>query len=105
MTGRVEMRSVPDKEIIRRIIRVNIRAVKVCYEKGLASDPKLEGRVVIHFVIAPSGRVTTSEVQKSTLNNSAVGSCIARAVRRWRFPKPKGGGAVDVSYPFVLRTP
>ena len=42
-------------------------------------------------------------VQKSTMNNRNVETCIAKAVRRWLFPKPKGGGIVIVSYPFVLR--
>ena len=44
-----------------------------------------------------------SKVQTSTLGNARVDQCIADAVRRWGFPKPKGGGIVVVSYPFVLQ--
>ena len=39
----------------------------------------------------------------TTLKDAAVGNCIAKAVRRWKFPKPRGGGSVIVSYPFVLQ--
>jgi hypothetical protein len=39
------------------------------------------------------------------VGNASVDGCIARAVQRMLFPKPKGGGIVIVSYPFVLRTP
>jgi hypothetical protein len=45
-----------------------------------------------------------SKVGSSTLKNAKVETCIAQAVRRWLFPKPKGGGIVIVSYPFVLRS-
>ena len=44
------------------------------------------------------------EVQTSTMKNRNVEQCIAAAVRRWLFPKPKGGGIVIVSYPFVLKS-
>jgi hypothetical protein len=37
------------------------------------------------------------------MNNVSVEQCIASAVRRWEFPKPQGGGIVQVSYPFVLK--
>jgi hypothetical protein len=41
-------------------------------------------------------------VADSSLRNEAVESCIVRAVRRWTFPAPDGGGVVVVNYPFLL---
>lgn len=38
----------------------------------------------------------------STLNDVRVENCVARAFRRWEFPKPSGGGIVIVSYPFYF---
>lgn len=103
VAGRAEVRGSLDKEIIRRIIRQHINEVKYCYMKELQAKPDLYGRVVIQFTIAATGQVVASVVQQSTMNNAQVDSCIAGAVRRWLFPKPKGGGIVIVSYPFVLR--
>ena len=103
VAGRAEVRGALDKEIIRRIIRRHINEVKYCYKKALQSKPNLRGRVIIQFTISPTGQVVMSVVQKSTLRNRKVETCIAMAVRRWLFPKPKGGGIVIVSYPFVLR--
>ncbi len=34
--------------------------------------------------------------------SEGVGKCIAKAVKRWKFPKPTGGGVVVVAHPFVL---
>jgi len=37
------------------------------------------------------------------VGNAAVEQCVAQAVRRWRFPAPRGGGIVVVSYPILVR--
>ncbi len=103
IAGRAEVRGSLDKEIIRRIIRRHINEVKYCYQKELQANPDLYGRIIIQFTIAATGQVMASVVQKSTMKNKKVEGCIAQAVRRWLFPKPKGGGIVIVSYPFVLR--
>ncbi|MBK8481747.1 MAG: TonB family protein [Proteobacteria bacterium] len=101
--GQAEVRGALDKEIIRRVIRAHINEVKFCYSQALQTDEDLGGRVVIEFTIAANGTVVASRVQTSTLGNARVDQCIADAVRRWPFPKPKGGGIVIVSYPFVLQ--
>ncbi len=93
-----------DRDIIRRIIRAHINEVRACYNQGLTKDPDLAGRVAIKFVIAPTGKVGSSVVQESTVKDKAVGTCIAKAVKRWKFPKPRDGGKVEVTYPFNLST-
>ena len=104
VAGRAQVHGALDKEIIRRIIRRHINEVKYCYQKELQVKPGLYGRVVIQFTISGTGQVVMAVVQSSTMNNRNVETCIARAVRRWLFPKPKGGGIVIVSFPFVLRS-
>lgn len=91
-----------DADIVRRIVRAHINEVRSCYNAGLAKNPKLAGRVVIDFVIISTGKVRDAKVAESTLSDANVGTCIERALERWTFPKPRGGGEVGVSYPFVL---
>jgi TonB family protein len=91
-----------DREIIRGAIRPHIDEVKACYEPELAKQPGLSGRIMVQFSISSAGDVIASKLQDSTMNNPTVESCTVQAVRRWRFPKPAGGGIVIVSYPFVL---
>ncbi|MEM6989074.1 MAG: AgmX/PglI C-terminal domain-containing protein [Myxococcota bacterium] len=91
-----------DKDIIRRIVRAHINEVRYCYNQGLVRKPDLEGRVTIKFTISPTGDVDKSDVNKTTVEDKNVGRCIAKAVKRWQFPEPDGGGVVVVSYPFVL---
>jgi biopolymer transport protein ExbD len=91
-----------DADIIRRIVRAHLNEVRTCYRAGLDKDPKLAGSVTIDFVIAASGKVSSSVVASSDLADASVANCIAKAVKRWVFPKPKPAGEVKVSYPFEL---
>jgi TonB family protein len=91
-----------DKDIIRRIVRAHIDEIRHCYNQGLTKDPALTGRVTIEFTIAATGSVSASVVADSTVSDADVGTCAAKAVERWKFPKPEDGGNVVVKYPFVL---
>jgi len=91
-----------DKEVIRRVIRGHLGVVQACYDAQLDADPGLFGRVLVQFTIGATGQVISSVLQNSTIGNAVVETCTVAAVRRWRFPKPIGGGIVIVSYPFVF---
>jgi TonB family protein len=91
-----------DKSIIRRVVRAHINEVRSCYNQGLVRDPTLRGRVAIQFTIGGTGVVTNSVVGETSLRDPQVGRCVAKAVKRWRFPKPDGGGMVIVTYPFSM---
>jgi len=101
-TGNADVRGSLSREVIRRVIRRHINEVRFCYEQELNQRPDLEGRVMVSFIISPTGAVQSATVGNSTINNQRVESCIAGAVRRWTFPAPDGGGVVGVNYPFVL---
>jgi len=92
-----------DKEIIRRVIKENLSQIRYCYERELTKSPGLFGKVQIKFIIAATGLVSNSQVEESTMKNAKVEQCIVQKVRGWRFPKPKGGGIVIVTYPFIFK--
>jgi TonB family protein len=94
------VRGALDKEIIRRIVRRHLNEIRYCHQRHGGDG----GRTTVQFTIAPTGQVVASNVAKSTTGSRAVDRCVARAVGRWLFPKPKGGGIVVVSYPFVFRS-
>jgi outer membrane biosynthesis protein TonB len=57
---------------------------------------------VERFVISRDGSVSGAQVKSSTLNDPALESCVGDVFMSMQFPKPKGGGIVIVSYPFVF---
>ncbi len=100
--AKAEVKGSLDKDIIRRIVRAHINEVRYCYNQGLVKNPSLSGKVTIDFTIDATGKVSTSSVASETISDSKVSECIAKAVKRWKFPKPTGGGVVKVTYPFSL---
>ncbi|MEM9453847.1 MAG: AgmX/PglI C-terminal domain-containing protein [Myxococcota bacterium] len=100
--AKATVRGALDRDIIRRIVRSHINEVRYCYRQGLAKDPTLAGRVTIELTIDPSGKVPTANVKSTSLSDDEVAECIAKATKRWRFPKPSDGGVAIVTYPFVL---
>ncbi len=91
-----------DKELIRKVIHANRGQIRYCYESQLNRFPKLNGKVAIKFIISPTGSVSTSSVAQTTIGNAELEACVAGRVRTWTFPKPKGGGVVIVTYPFIF---
>ncbi len=91
-----------DKELIRKVIHANRGQIRYCYESQLNRFPKLNGKVAVKFIISPTGSVSTSSVAQSTIGNAELEACVAGRVRTWMFPKPKGGGVVIVTYPFLF---
>ncbi len=90
-----------DRDMVRRIVRAHINEVRSCYNAGLTKNPNLEGRVLIKFTILPTGKVSSTMVEENTTKEASVGDCIAKAVKRWSFPKVAKGTAI-VTYPFRL---
>jgi outer membrane biosynthesis protein TonB len=74
---------------------------RLCYEKEInAENPNLAGRVGTTFVIGSGGRVTEAGIESTTLKNANVERCVLAVIKRIDFPVPRGGGVVQVTYPF-----
>ena len=61
------------------------------------------GRVLVKFVVAKDGTVSTSTVKSSTTANAELDTCIAEAFGPALFPEPKGGGIVIASWPVDIQ--
>ena len=92
-----------DRSIIQQIINKHLNQIRHCYQKELNKNPNLYGKIVVKFTIGGAGQVLQATVPTTTMRNVEVEDCIARVIKHILFPKPKGGGIVVVSYPFVFK--
>jgi hypothetical protein len=92
-----------DRNQIQATIMRYLSQVRACYEEGLNRNPALIGQVTMGFEVGGAGQVNYSNVQRSSLGDKPVESCIATKMLGWKFPQPRGGKSVKVSYPFMLR--
>jgi formylglycine-generating enzyme required for sulfatase activity len=93
------------REEIQRVISRVMSEIKYCYERELNKDPNLEGKLVMSWLIGGSGDVQTASAPQNTFSGSSVQpieSCVKRIIQRLKFPSPRGGGVVKVTYPFVF---
>ncbi len=100
--GKPEVVGSIDPELIRKVVHEHRAQIRTCYETQLNSKPNLAGKLVSAWTIDPAGAVTEAHTQESTLRDRSVESCVAARIRTWRFPIPKGGGEVFVTYPFIF---
>jgi hypothetical protein len=92
----------PDKEIIRRVIRRNIDAVRICYEDELQRGSRIGARLWYSIAIGSDGEVTRSKAVRASVANDTLIDCVGRTLCDLKFPRLRGGGTVVVTYPFVL---
>lgn len=92
-----------DRDAIAEVIRRNLGQIRYCYERQLSSSPELYGKMLVKFTIAANGEVNEPKVDNSTLKSAMVEGCVMRRLASWKFPEPKGGTLVRVSYPFLFK--
>lgn len=89
-------------EVIQRTVRAILPRVRQrCFEPALRTNPNLQGRVVVRFVIGRNGAVNLVSNGGSDLPNSNVIRCYVQSFYALRFPPPDGG-QVTVSFPVSL---
>jgi tRNA A-37 threonylcarbamoyl transferase component Bud32/ketosteroid isomerase-like protein len=88
-----------DKGVIRRYIYRYAQRIQYCYEKALVSSPGLEGTVTTQFTISGNGTVVAASAKGVSAD---VANCVADVIKGIEFPKPAGGGIVNVTFPFTF---
>jgi len=88
-------------ELIHRVVRQSFDRFQKCYDAGLRSNPTLQGRVTVRFVIAKDGTTKSPSVAATDLSDKNVATCVANAFSSIAFPVPDRGEVI-VSYPVVL---
>jgi hypothetical protein len=75
---------------------------KSCYQKGLANDPSMAGKLIIAIDIAPNGDVQSVSKAGGAGLAPDVEQCIMNKVKRASFDAPGGGGSkLQVPVTFV----
>jgi hypothetical protein len=90
-----------DPEILRKILGEYLAQFKFCYQQELQEQSeKIKGIVDLNFRIEGDGKVSKVNIKSAQTKFSERGiGCMSNILRMIDFPKPKGGGLVDVRQP------
>jgi pSer/pThr/pTyr-binding forkhead associated (FHA) protein len=90
-----------DPELLRKILREYIPQFRHCYQQELiGNSDKIKGVIDLNFTISAVGKVSKYiiKVKDAQFSSKGVG-CMGSVLSLIDFPKPKGGGVVDVRQP------
>ena len=93
-----------DREEIANYIKTQLGQILYCYERQLSANKELFGKVSVKFTISGNGKVEAQAINDSTLKNNNVEGCMLNKIATWKFPAPKGGTKVIVTYPFLFKS-
>jgi hypothetical protein len=90
-----------EPEVLRKILQEYLPQFKFCYQQELQEhSEKIKGIVDLNFRIEGDGKVSTVNIKTAQTQFSSKGvSCMSNILKIIDFPKPKGGGLVDVRQP------
>jgi Ca-activated chloride channel homolog len=98
--GKAVVKGSLSKEVILRIIKRHMNEFRLCYEKVLAHNSALKGKIDVKFSINAKGKVLGATVTSSSLNNQVVERCVVSALGRMSFPGSNDGRVNVVRYSF-----
>ncbi len=90
-----------DPELLRRILQEYLPQFRHCYQQELERQGDLlQGVIDLNFRIEKDGKVSRVDIKTKNAKFSGAGvNCMTGVLRMIDFPKPKGGGIVDVRQP------
>ncbi len=91
-----------DAAVIGRVLHSQIAALRACYDKELATNAALSGKLAVSFTIDPDGKVSAASTGGVGAANS-LSPCVVRVMRGLVFPRPVGGSLM-VTYPLAFDT-
>jgi hypothetical protein len=91
-----------DTQEVNRYMNAHFDQVRACYERRLKTNSFLEGKLDLNIQIGLTGAVKGVSVNSDTVRDSEMLSCVKQVIRKWNFPKPKGG-EVTIAKRFTFR--
>lgn len=91
------------RDEVGKVIRDHMAEVRYCYESALIRSPGLEGKLVTSFIVRSNGMANSVKVKESS-GDDGLDRCLTERIPKWKFPKPRGGVDVAISYPFIFKS-
>ena len=90
------------REEIARVVKQHLREIQYCYEKNLLRNNKLKGKLIMEWTIVSTGKVSLVKTRFNSMHSPKVARCVSKSIKKMKFPSPRGGGLVEVEYPFLF---
>jgi hypothetical protein len=80
-------------------------SIRNCYDTSVSTRTVEDRREIRYgFLIRKDGSVTRTCVEETQLDDVELQGCLAQVLRSIRFPFPRAGASVAISFPFTFET-
>lgn len=86
---------------IMAVVLANKPAIVKCVNEQKKKDPQLSGKLVIRWVVQPSGKTTGVSVQSAEFRKTYMAGCISGLIKGWTFPRHRKQGD-PIDFPFTF---
>jgi predicted Zn finger-like uncharacterized protein len=84
-------RTVPSPDVLKKKVEESMPALQGCVDVAMQREPRLRvGKILILTMVAPSGEVTSTRIDKKNVDQSELGACLKSAARSIHFPSFTG---------------
>lgn len=73
------------RDVVHRVTKAHGNEINYCYRKTLRGSPRISGKIGFKLTIAADGKVKTIELDRDTLNDAELRTCIEQSFRRWNY--------------------
>jgi hypothetical protein len=73
-------------DVLAEVAKKNVKDVGACFNRIAEHEDEFGGRVALSLAVGPLGDAIAVTIETSTVEAEDVETCIARAVRGWKFP-------------------
>ena len=91
------------KEDLQRILKQQVHAIELCYQKALEKSPNIQGDVALQLVIDSKGKVTKVHLVSSKLNDKKLEKCIIQKIKGLTFPTLMNVDQIIATVSFILK--
>jgi len=84
------------------VMRKHLAEFKACNRKQQEIDRSVKGKMVVKFIINPSGRVASVATETARFKKTFVSGCISKVIKQAHFPA-FGGNPKGVPFPFTVK--
>ena len=98
--GEADLGSRSEPKTVQGVINRHQSEIVSCYQERLSSRPSLTGSVTVKFIVEKDGSVAAPVIEKSSLGDEQVESCITGTVESLTFPEPVSQQRTVWKFPF-----
>lgn len=101
----IPLKNVPSniRESIQEVIHEHIGQVWECNELAPSEDNLCANIIEMGWFIDPTGVVQKVHIEKTTLNNDRIATCLIEIIKKWKFKPHSMKNSIEVSFPFHFR--